>query len=250
MAQRAMSEWSDDAIVFGAKPFGETKSLVEVFSGAHGRCAGVMHGGASRRMQPVLQVGNWVRVTWKARLNEQLGFFSQFELIEPYAARALQDGAALVGLTSAVAIVRKATAERQPAPALYEALTILLDAFATPELWPPLYVRFEIGALSASGYGLDLTRCALTGALDDLAYVSPKSGRAACREAGAPFADKLLVLPPFLVDPAADIAPGDVADGFALAGRFLEQRIFDHQGEGMPPARARLIEALGRSGRL
>jgi DNA repair protein RecO (recombination protein O) len=245
-----MTEWADDCVVFGAKPFGETKSLLEVFAATQGRSAGMVHGGASRRLQPVLQAGNLVRVTWKARLNEQLGFFSQVELVEPYAARALQDGAALAGLTCAVAIVRKATAERQPAPILYEALVILLEAFATPELWPPLYVRFEIGALAAAGYGLDLSHCALTGAVDDLAYVSPKSGRAASRQAGAPFADKLLALPAFLSNPRAPIAAGDVADGFALAGHFLESRIFDRQGEGMPPSRTRLIEALGRSGRL
>lgn len=243
-------EWSDDALVFGAKPFGETKSLVEVFARDHGRCAGIVHGGASRRLQPILQAGNLVRATWKARLGEQLGAFSQFELVEPYAARALADSAALAGITSAIAIVRAATAERQPAPMIFDALTILVEAFAEPSLWPALYVRFEIGALAAAGYGLDLSACALSGVTDDLAYVSPRSGRAASRAAGAPFADKLLALPAFLSDPAAEIVEGDIADGFALAGFFLETRIFDQRGEGMSPARARLIEALGRSGRL
>jgi DNA repair protein RecO (recombination protein O) len=243
-------EWTDDAIVFGAKPFGETKALVEVFARGHGRCAGVMHGGASRRVQPVLQSGNLVRAQWKARLNEQLGFFSQFELVEPHAARALGDAAALSGLTAAIAIVRAATAERQANPALFEALAILIETFAEPGLWPALYVRFEVGALAAAGYGLDLRACAMTGAMDGLAFVSPKTGRAACFEAGAPFADKLLALPAFLTAPSASIASGDVADGLALAGYFLERRVFDHKGEGMPPARARMIEALGRSQRL
>jgi DNA repair protein RecO (recombination protein O) len=243
-------QWSDDAIVFGAKPFGETKALVEVFSPTQGRSAGVAHGGISRRMQPLLQAGNLVRVTWRARLGEQLGAFSQFELVEPYAARALNDPAALSGLQSAIALVRAASVERQPLPNLYHGLSILMEALGEPKVWPAVYVRFEIGLLAAAGYGLDLTHCALSGVESDLAYVSPKSGRAASREAGAPFADKLLILPTFLTDPEADLNPNDLADGFALSGFFLERRIFDHKGEGMPPARIRLIEALGRTGRL
>jgi DNA repair protein RecO (recombination protein O) len=245
-----MTEWSDDAIVLGSRPFGETKSLVEVFARGHGRCAGVAHGGVSRRMAPVLQAGNLVRATWRARLGEQLGAFSQLELTEPYAARALSDPAGPAAVQSAIALTRAASAERQAMTPVFEALSILLEALAEPSLWPAIYVRFEIGLLAAAGYGLDLTHCALSGAVNDLAFVSPKSGRAASREAGAPFADKLLLLPAFLSDAMAPVQANDIADGFALAGYFLERRIFDQKGEGLPPVRARLIEALGRSGRL
>lgn len=243
-------EWSDDALIFGSKPFGETKSLVEVFAASHGRCAGVVHGGASRRMLPVLQSGNLVRASWKARLHEQLGQFSQLELAEPYAARALNDAAALSAIAASVAVVRAATAERQPMPAMFAAMAILMQSLEDTALWPAVYVRFEMGALAAAGYGLDLSHCALTGATDDLAFVSPKSGRAASREAGAPFAEKLLALPAFLSRPDAALESGDVADGLALTGWFLERRLFDQRGEGMPPSRTRLIEALGHSGRL
>jgi DNA repair protein RecO (recombination protein O) len=243
-------EWTDDAIVLGAKAYGETQALAEVFARMHGRAAAIVHGGASRRMKPVLQAGNLVRATWKARTADQLGFFAPVELLEPHAARVLDDPAALAGLSSATALIRAGAVERQPHAGIYDAFLVLMSAFAEPDLWPALYARFELGLLADLGYGLDLGHCALTGATADLAYVSPKSGRAASRAAGQEYADRLLRLPPFLTDPEAPVESGDVADAFALAGWFLERRVFDRKGEGMPEARRRLIEALGHRGRL
>lgn len=243
-------EWTDDAIVLGARPYGETQALAEVFARGHGRAAAIVHGGASRRMKPVLQLGNVVRVTWKARTADQLGFFAPLELTDPHAARVLDDQAALAAMSSAADLVRAGTADRQPYAGLYDAFIVLLDALGTPDIWPALYTRFELGLLAELGYGLDLGECALTGANDDLGFVSPRTGRAATRSAGEPYADKLLRLPPFIANPAAPVESGDVADAFALAGWFLERRIFDRQGHGMPDSRRRLIEALGHRGRL
>ena len=127
---------------------------------------------------------------------------------------------------------------------------LLIETMGRNEMWPALYTRFELGLLSELGYGLDLSICAVTGAVDDLAWVSPRSGRAASKEAGDPFADKLLRLPPFLIDAERPVESGDIADAFALAGYFLERRIFDPQGQGVPDARRRLIECLGFAGRL
>src|SRR5262249_55069826 len=132
----------------------------------------------------------------------------------------------------------------------YDALIVLIEAMPENDIWPALYTRFELGLLSALGYGLDLSRCAVTGETTGLAWVSPRTGRAATAEAGAPHADVLLKLPPFLTDPAAPVEEGDVAHAFALSGFFLERRVFEHKGEGMPDARRRLIERLGFAGRL
>ena len=241
-------EWVDDAIVLGARPFGEGKLVAEVFARAHGRYGGVVHAG--RKSTPILQSGNIVHCGWKARLSEQLGFFQPLELSEPHATRLLDDPIALAGLSSAVSLVRGATPERQAYPNLYDALLVLVEAMPQNDIWPALYARFELGLLAALGYGLDLTRCAVTGETGNLGWVSPRTGRAATVEAGAPHADVLLRLPPFLTDPEAELASGDVADAFALAGFFLERRVFDAKGEGMPQARRRLIERLGFAGRL
>lgn len=243
-------DWLDDAIVLGAKPFGESKAIAEVFSRAHGRYGGVVHGGMSKTLRPVLQPGNLVRAGWKARLSEQLGFYSPLELIEPHASRLLENADALSGLTSAIALIRTTTAERQAYPGLFDALGLLIDALPHANVWPALYARFEIGLLAELGYGLDLERCAVTGETDGLTYVSPRTGRAATAEAGAPFADKLLRLPPFLVNPDGPLDEGDIADALALAGYFLERRVYDQRGEGLPDARRRLIERLGFAGRL
>ncbi|MGE0045466.1 MAG: DNA repair protein RecO [Hyphomonadaceae bacterium] len=243
-------EWLDDAIVLGAKPFGESKAIAEVFSRGHGRFGGVVHGGMSRTMRPVLQAGNLVRAGWKARLSEQLGFYSPLDLLTPHASGLFDNPDGLAGLSSAIALIRAATPERQAYPGLYDALLVLIEALPEAEVWPALYARFEIGILAEMGYGLDLSRCAVTGATEDLAFVSPRTGRAASAEAGAPFAEKLLRLPPFLAAPGAAIEEGDVADALALAGFFLERRVFDQRGEGMPDARRRLIERLGFAGRL
>ena len=159
-------EWVDDAIVLGARPFGEGKLVAEVFSREHGRYGGVVHAG--RKMQPVLQAGNLVHAGWKARLSEQLGFYSPLELVEPHATRLLDDPIALAGLSSAVTLIRTATPERQAYPQLYDAVIVLIEAMPHTEIWPALYTRFELGLLSAMGYGLDLTRCAVTGETEGL----------------------------------------------------------------------------------
>lgn len=241
-------EWVDDAIVLGARPFGEGKLVAEVFAREHGRFGGVVHAG--RKSQPILQSGNVVHCGWKARLAEQLGFFQPLELAEPHATRLLDDPIALAGLSSAVALIRGATPERHAYPQLYDALMVLLEAMPQNEIWPALYARFELGLLAALGYGLDLSRCAVTGESENLGWVSPRTGRAATVEAGAPHADVLLKLPRFLVDPDAELESGDVAHAFALSGYFLERRLFDVKGEGMPEQRRRLIERLGFAGRL
>ncbi|HEX8900258.1 DNA repair protein RecO [Vitreimonas sp.] len=241
-------EWVDDAIVLGARHFGEGKLVAEVFSREHGRYGGVVHAG--RKSQPILQAGNVVHAGWKARLSEQLGFYSPLELIEPHATRLLDDPIALAGLSSALTLIRSATPERQAYPQLYDALIVLIEAMPHHDIWPAIYARFELGLLSALGYGLDLTRCAVTGETENLAWVSPRTGRAATYEAGAPHKDVLFRLPPFLVNSEAELESGDVADAFAIAGYFIERRLFDQKGEGLPEARRRLIERLGFAGRL
>jgi len=237
--------WSDEGIILAVRPHGETATVVEILTRSHGRHLGLVHGGRSRRHRPVLQMGNHVEATWKARLADQLGHMS-VELVRGYAASAMEDPAALAGLT-AICTLARLMPERDPHPNLYEVTLFVLAYLDDSSVWPALLVRWELALLDELGFGLDLTQCAATGTNDDLVYVSPKSGRAVSASAGEPYRDKLLALPPFLLPGRqAALAPGDVAKGFALTGHFLETRVFRPRGEEMPEVRARLIDLLAR----
>ncbi|MEJ0024254.1 MAG: DNA repair protein RecO [Alphaproteobacteria bacterium] len=246
-------EWSDEGIVLGARPFGESGAIAEIFTREHGRAAA---NGAWRREQahaPDPASGQHGQPNVEGAHGENSSASlrpSKYRVSRPYAANIMEDAVALAGINSAVAMLRLGSAERQPYPNLFEALILLIEGAQRYDRLAALYARFELGLLAELGYGLDLSVCALTGVTDDLAFVSPRSGRAASREAGEQFADKLLRLPPFLTDPDKPVEEGDVADALALAGYFLERRLFDPQGQGMPPARVRLIERLGFAGRL
>lgn len=238
--------WSDEGIILSVRPHGETAAVVELLTRTHGRHLGLVHGGRSRKARPTLQIGNHVAITWKARLPEHLGHM-QLELIRGYAATAMDDAAALAGLTSLTTLAHL-LAEREPHPNLYEVTLFVLAYLDDPSVWPALLVRWEMALLEELGFGLDLTECAATGGNDDLIYVSPKSGRAVSASAGEPYCDRLLALPQFLLPGRkAALAPGDVAKGFALTGHFLETRVMQPRGEDMSEARARMIGLVHRS---
>lgn len=237
--------WSDEGIILSVRPHGETAAVVELLTRAHGRHLGLVHGGRSRRTRPVLQIGNHVTVTWKARLAEHLGHM-QVELIRGYAAAAMDDAAALSALTSLTALARLMP-ERDPHPSLYEVTLFVLAYLDDAGVWPALLARWELALLDELGFGLDLSQCAATGANDDLIYVSPKTGRAVSASAGEPYRDRLLALPPFLLPGRkASLAPGDVERAFALTGHFLETRVLLPRGEAMPEARGRMLGLIAR----
>ena len=237
-------DWSDEGIFLSAKPLGEANAVAELLTRAHGRHLGLVRGGRSRRIRPLLQAGNLLRVTWRARLSEHLGGFN-VELIEAHAARVLDDAAALAALGSLAGLARLLP-ERDPHPELYAATAEVLRAFDRPTLWPALLVRWELQLLQELGFGLDLGACAVTGTDTDLIYVSPRSGQAVSRDAGKPYCSKLLKLPAFVLDETAHADAADIAAGFALSGHFLERDVLAAHGLAMPQARERLIGLLAR----
>ncbi len=237
-------DWSDHGIVLAARNHGETGLVVNLLTAEHGRHAGFVPGGVSRRSRPIWQIGNVVEVNWRARLADQLGNFSG-ELREPHAAKAMDSAVELAGLSSACAVVDEALPEREPHPAMYDGFHAFLTVLGH-EGWPAIYVRLELGLLQELGFGLDLDKCAVTGTTDDLAYVSPKTGRAVSREAAAPYAEKLLPLPAFLSTGGLPADPAELRQGLDLTGYFLERHVFWPHNKPLPPARARLIESLQR----
>jgi len=239
-------EWRDEGIILGTRRHGETSAILEVMTRAHGRHLGMVKGGRSRRMQPILQAGNRVDLTWRARLNEHLGLW-QVEPVKLHAARLLESACAIYGLQTLVAHLRLLP-ERDPHAGLYETFELVLDHLEEPASAAELIVRFELLVLDELGFGLDLTQCAATGTREDLTYVSPKSGRAVSRAAGAPWAERMLPLPAFLRRGAglrADAAA--MEDAFRLTAFFFARHVYEPRGIEPPEARAGFLTALRRS---
>jgi DNA repair protein RecO (recombination protein O) len=239
-------EWSDQGIVLAARRHGESALIVQLLTRDHGRHAGLVRGGQGRKLRGIYQIGNGLAVTWKARLAEHLGLISG-ELVRGHAARFLDDPARLACLSAAAVLAESTLPEREPHPRAHEGFSSLLDALDADAGWAVCYVRWELALLAELGFGLDLARCAATGATGDLIYVSPRSGQAVSAQAGAPYRDRLLALPRFLVPRSdAEPTPADVLDGLALTGHFLERRVFDPHNRNMPAARTRFVEILRR----
>src|SRR5690606_20338778 len=238
-------EWRDEGIILGTRKHGESSAILEVMTRARGRHLGMVKGGRSRKMQPLLQPGNRVDLVWRARLDEHLGFF-QVEPLELHAARLFDSACAVYGLQTLAAHLRLLP-ERDPHANLYDTLLVLLEHLEEPEVAGELVVRFELLLLEALGFGLDLARCAATGQVEDLAYVSPKSGRAVSREAGKPWADRMLPLPAFLQRGARLHAdPTALEDAYRLTAFFLERHVYQPRGTVAPEARAGFLAALRR----
>jgi DNA repair protein RecO (recombination protein O) len=241
-------EWRDEGLIIGVKKYGETSVIVEAMTRAHGRHLGLVRGGRSRRMQPFLQAGNNAELVWRARLDEQLGTFA-LEPTKLRAARLMASAEALHGLGLVAALLRL-VAERDPHPALFETAVRIADHIDDADELPPLLVRFEVEILAETGFGLDLARCAATGAATNLAYVSPKSGRAVSLSAGEPYRSRLLPLPAFLRDeiPTQNPPPDDIRDGFRLTEFFLMRDLFGPRGQGLPQARSAYLAELAKRG--
>ena len=237
--------WADEGIILSVRAHGETAAVAEVFTRTHGRHLGLVHGGRSRRLRPILQIGNHVDITWKARLAENLGALG-LELRRGFAAEAMDSPVALAGLSSLVTLARQLP-ERDPHANLYEITLFVLGFLDDPSVWPALMIRWELALLDELGFGLDLKRCAATGSNDALIYVSPKTGRAVSASAGEPYRDRLLALPPFLRgERGGHVHPEDLQAGFALTGHFLATRVFAPHDHDIPDGRARMIELIGR----
>lgn len=236
-------DWRDTGFVLTARRHGENALIVELLTEAHGRHAGLVRGGQSPKRRALLQPGNLVAANWRGRLPEHLGAL-EIELLRPHAAALMGDPDRLAALSSAAALIALALPEREPHADVFRGFTELIGALDSPE-WAARYVAWECALLAALGFGLDLGSCAATGVNDDLAYVSPRSGRAVSRSAGQPYHDKLLPLPGFLWRDAAPEG-GDIVAGLGLTGHFLHHHLLEPQGRSLPEARARLVERMRR----
>jgi DNA repair protein RecO (recombination protein O) len=242
-----MIEWRSEAALLAARPFGENAVIIEVFSAIHGRHSGVVRGGASRKLAPILQPGAQLSVAWKARLESHLGSFT-VEPIRSRAAAAMGDRLALAGLNAVCGLLSMVLPEQEAHPQLYDRTIALLDLLGQSDLWPLAYLRWEQALLEEMGFGLDLSACAVRGVNEELIYVSPKSGRAVSRDAAGEWADRMLPLPEVLAG-KGDASNAEIVKALGTTGYFMEHRLIKSLGDRpMPAARARLLDAIARSG--
>ena len=238
-------QWRGQGILLSVRRHGETSAIIEVFTPEQGRHAGVVRGGTSRKIAPILQPGAQLDVAWWARLDNHIGTFT-VEPLHSRAAQVMNDRLALAGMLSVLALLRFALPERAPQPGLYARSLALLDMLGQSALWPLAYLRWEQALLDDMGFGLDLGACAVTGATTDLAYVSPKSGRAVSRAGAGEWASRLLPLPACLLGQGlGDL--DDVMQGLQVTGHFLLHHLAPGLGaSALPDARLRFVDALAR----
>lgn len=238
-------KWKEQAVILGGRQYGETSVILEIMTRERGRYMGVVKGGRSRRMAALLQPGNFVEVEWSARLEEHLGFF-RLEALDLHAARLISLPEALYAL-QLIAFHLRLLPERDPHPVLYDILRLFMQNFDAPFVNAELLVRFEMRLLEELGFGLDLSCCAATGRQEKLYYVSPKSGRAVCEEAGEPWKKKLLILPQFLAQRATRPADfRDIINGFNLTFFFLMRYVWEPRDIKQPSVRTKLIQLFER----
>lgn len=246
-----MQTWSDEALLLAVDKFGDHDAIVHLFTPTQGMARGVVKRGLSSKHRADMQPGNLVSAQGKARLAEHMNTIT-LEAKHSYAARVMQDALALAAIGSIMSLLAKSLAEHDPHAELYHQAHAFLQHVAAgvePLIWLGEYVRLEIALLEQAGFGLDLDRCAATDTTQDLVYVSPKSGRAVCRSAGAEYHDRMLPLPAFLAD---DHAPDDMAaviDGLALTGHFIDTRLMPALHRTTPPLRAHFVALLQRAAR-
>lgn len=238
-------EWRDQGILLSSRRHGETSAIIEMFTPEQGRHVGVVRGGTSRKIAPILQPGAQLDVAWRARLEDHIGSYS-VEPVRSRAAAAMADRMTLAGLNAVTALLSFCLPEREPHPALYHRTQALLDLLGDNDLWPLAYLHWELNLLEEMGYGLDLSACAVTGATEGLIYVSPKSGRAVSGPGAGEWADKLLPLPGVLRGDGEG-TDAEIAEGFVTTGHFLKAHLAADLGDRpLPEARARYVDAFTR----
>ncbi|MBO9442479.1 DNA repair protein RecO [Phaeobacter italicus] len=238
-------EWRDQGILLRMRRHGEGSAIVDMFTAEHGRHAGVIRGGASRKMAPILQPGAQLDLLWRARLEDHLGSY-QAELMRSRAGAALSGRLALAGLNAVTGLLAFCLPDREPHPDLYLRSERLLDLLGQDDIWPLAYLQWEMALLEELGFGLDLSCCAVSGALDELIYISPKSGRAVSRASAGEWADRLLPLPAVMRG-EGEAGSGEILQGLSTTGFFLEHRLAPSLGNTpLPEARGRFLDVLTR----
>ena len=225
-----MQKIIDEGLLIHKRPFSESKAVVSIFTKEHGRVCGMLR---LSKKEP-LDIATVGKVTWNARLSDQLGIFT-FEPLESLFQQAYGAYQDLLCLQSLSALLHSLLSERHPYLEIYKALEEFI-VYLKNGLGVFGYIRFEQQLLSELGFALDLTECAVTKATDNLVYISPKSGRAVSKSAGLAYHDKLFPLSPLF----SGREGGCEKEALSILGYFLKKHLIPD----LPSPRAQLENIL------
>ena len=236
-------QWTDEGIVLGARRHGETSVILELMTAGRGRHLGLVRGGAGTRLRGILQPGNSLRATWRARLDDHLGNYA-VESINLRAAGFLNAAHAVHGVTHLAALCRL-LAEREPHAGIHDALETILDAARRSRRGRADDRAIRSWRFSPSSVSASISRPAPRPGPPTTSFMSRRGPGAPCRAAaGEAYRDKLMRLPDFLHAEQATASAADITDAFALTGFFLDRHAFSPRGLPLPDARARFISAV------
>jgi DNA repair protein RecO (recombination protein O) len=237
-----MNHFSDQGIIISVRGHGESGGVVQVLSENHGKCGGYANGAqSSGRLRSALQQGNHVTFDWQSKSEGQLGRFD-LELDRDITVSIMDDSRALMAVQSACGLIDMFVPDRENYESLYHGTSAFMDIVKT-DSWPAIYITWEMAFLREMGYGIDISKCTVTGATENLTHISPKSGRAVCEAEAKPYAHKLLEIPKFLQ--GQGIEQGDIAKGLKMTGYFMMHRLLQHSTyHKLPDCRSQLEQAF------
>ena len=238
--------WTDEGLLLSVNPHGEKSAIIQVLTRTKGLHAGIIQNAFSRKMSSTLQPGSQLHLNWSSRLEEHLGSY-KVDLLKTRADIFLGNKLALDVFNSLSSLCISILAERDPMPEFYKITVKFLDQIVNQEKWEFLYLDWELQLLISIGYGLDLKKCVATGTTDNLFYISPKSGKAVCKEKGLKYDKKLLRFPDILKDKKKDneFSRSELVIGLSVTGFFLKKWItYSLQNKQTMSIRQRLIDTL------
>lgn len=236
-----MAEWSSQGIVISLNKFGEDQAILQLFSQDRGIISGMIKRYNNQKVTQIYNQGNIVNFTWKARLEQHLGYLS-CELVENTSLRFFDNYKKLLALNSICQIIKYSLPEQEPNCLLYNKLLDFFAKLKTSNDWLKDYILFEITLLKELGFGLDLTKCAVTETRKNLTHVSPKSGKAVSKSIAEDYLDKLLILPAFVNDNTKTPNNTDLFQGLKLSLHFLNKNILSVRKIKIPSSRIELMK--------
>ena len=229
----------DEGYVLSAKKYGEKSLIVTLLTKNKGKICGFVSDGTNKKNRGLFQPGNKLFFEASARLEENMRRLFRLELLEPNAVNMMADVQKLKLMTAVIPMFIRLLNENEETLPLYDIVGNFFKAETLKDMLTQ-YAFFEFYALEYLGIGLSLDCCAVTGQTDGLCYVSPRTGKAVCREVGEPYRDRLFQYPHFVVDNNQSPSYVEIFNVLKMTEFFLYEHFFKFHNLLLPKSRVNL----------